>query len=410
MFLETYNEIIRCIRARVPAINLVLESERFIDQLLPSVLSGAGAQIVTEAQISTCSGIVRGDPVVVLDSNMLSGLSISDRCVSALRAMTGISGEPCGLEKPVLEFVKKCTQVREGQTTPKVPEWMMLAELPELVNRVRETCAGALVLLLLRDTNLTTDKKLTRALLQHCAREVGATVAVVTAEPIPDPALRSCMPVIKVGHPSVSEISRTVHSRLEQVRKQLGTDTITVSDSKGTRDLAVDEVAGICGKAMAGLHMHLALNLLTMHIESGISTTDSGKKLILDIQSLSNAKADILNKEGYMELIRDLPGEDRIGGLLRLKTWIRDRARGFSNEAKAQKLATPKGIMLVGPPGTAKSMSAKMIASMFGVPLIRLDMGALFNSLLGSSERNLRNALAVADASSPCVLMLDEVA
>ena len=109
-----------------------------------------------------------------------------------------------------------------------------------------------------------------------------------------------------------------------------------------------------------------------------------------------------------MTLIRDLPSISRIGGLEVLKEWVSVRSRGFTPEAKKAKLVPPKGLMLVGPPGTAKSMSAKAIARIFGVPLIRLDMGSLFNALVGSSERNLRNALSVADASAPCVLLVDE--
>jgi hypothetical protein len=406
MFLDSYNEIIRCIRARVPVINLVLESERFLDQFLPSSLTNAGAQILTESQILNSSNMSYGDPVIVLDSSLLTGVTVF-KCLDRIRSLSS-GGKPLELEKPALEFAQKCTKTEAGQIQGKAQDWLIVAGMEVLAERVKERCGSAFTLLLLRDTDLKNDKKLFRALLNHCAKEIKVTVAVVTSDPISDLTLRACMPVIKIGHPSVTEISRTILSRLKDVKAILNTPTITISDGKGVREVEVEDAAEICGRALAGLHIHLALNLLTMFIESGLTDTGTGKVLVLDVGGLGNAKADILNKEGYMELIRDLPSESRVGGLVRLKAWVRDRAKGFTGAAKAAKLATPKGVMLVGPPGTAKSLSAKMIAGMFGVPLIRLDMGALFNSLLGSSEKNLRNALAVAEASSPSVLLVDE--
>jgi len=177
-------------------------------------------------------------------------------------------------------------------------------------------------------------------------------------------------------------------------------------------------VANVCAGSLSGLHIPTAVQILNLHLESPacqVRERDAkgeytGKvSFRIDPVELSREKAEVLNKAGYVTLINDLVDESEVGGLDELKTWIKQRRAGFTDEAKAQKMRAPRGTLLVGPPGTAKSLCAELTASVFGVPLIRLDVGALFNSKLGSSERNVRNALQVADASAPCVLLLDEI-
>lgn len=85
------------------------------------------------------------------------------------------------------------------------------------------------------------------------------------------------------------------------------------------------------------------------------------------------------------------------------------REAAFSQEARDYGLPTPKGIALIGIPGTGKSLTAKMIAGLWHLPLIRLDVGALFGGLVGQSEENTRRALALAKTVSPCLLWIDEI-
>lgn len=88
-----------------------------------------------------------------------------------------------------------------------------------------------------------------------------------------------------------------------------------------------------------------------------------------------------------------------------MKTYIRNRAQAFT----AEHLPKPKGILLVGIPGTGKSLSCKATASILGWPLIRLDIGALKNSLVGESERRMRMATQVIDAFGEAVVWIDEI-
>jgi AAA+ superfamily predicted ATPase len=100
---------------------------------------------------------------------------------------------------------------------------------------------------------------------------------------------------------------------------------------------------------------------------------------------------------------------DDVGGMRALKSWLTLRERAFSQEAGEFGLPAPKGLALIGIPGTGKSLTAKMIGGMWRLPLLRLDIGALFGSLLGESEERMRRALRLAEALAPCVLWIDEL-
>src|SRR5690606_21950540 len=93
----------------------------------------------------------------------------------------------------------------------------------------------------------------------------------------------------------------------------------------------------------------------------------------------------------------------------RLKKWIAQRRAAFIGEKMPVKLDPPKGVLLLGVQGCGKSLAAKAIAGGFGVPLLRLDMGALYNKFQGETERNLRESLASAELLAPCVLWIDEI-
>ena len=92
-----------------------------------------------------------------------------------------------------------------------------------------------------------------------------------------------------------------------------------------------------------------------------------------------------------------------------MKDWLAKREKGFSAEAREHHIPYPKGVALIGIPGTGKSLSAKLLSGLWKLPLLRLDVAALFGSLLGESERNLRQAIQLAETVSPCILWVDEI-
>lgn len=121
---------------------------------------------------------------------------------------------------------------------------------------------------------------------------------------------------------------------------------------------------------------------------------------------IAEAKSQMIRKSGLMEFWQ--PADiNSVGGLENLKSYIRNRARAFKPENG--NLPKPKGVLLVGVPGTGKSLSCKATATILGWPLIRLDIGTLKNSLVGESERRMRQATGVIDAFGEAVILLDEV-
>jgi hypothetical protein len=124
---------------------------------------------------------------------------------------------------------------------------------------------------------------------------------------------------------------------------------------------------------------------------------------------VSSEKAQALKKNGLLEVCSAVTGLDQIGGLDVLKDWLLKRRDAFSRRAIEYGLPSPKGLLIVGVPGTGKSLTAKATASVFERPLLKLDAGRIFGSLVGQSEANFRDIVRTAEAISPCVLWIDEI-
>lgn len=131
-------------------------------------------------------------------------------------------------------------------------------------------------------------------------------------------------------------------------------------------------------------------------------TVDDLSKVIMDVKIEAVRKTDILEV---------MPAESmsNVGGLENLKEWVAKRSGCFTEEARAFGIEPPKGILLAGPPGTGKSLSAKAIAHTMGLPLIKFDVSRVFAGLVGESEARVRNALKMIEAMAPCVVLLDEI-
>jgi len=128
-----------------------------------------------------------------------------------------------------------------------------------------------------------------------------------------------------------------------------------------------------------------------------------------DVGGIIADKKDILSQSDALEFYSQTETPENVGGLAMLKEWLRLRERAFTQEARDYGLPSPKGIALIGIPGTGKSLTAKMIADVWHLPLLRLDVGALFGSLVGESEERTRRALSLAETIAPCILWVDEI-
>ncbi|MFZ3185978.1 MAG: AAA family ATPase [Pseudomonas sp.] len=125
-----------------------------------------------------------------------------------------------------------------------------------------------------------------------------------------------------------------------------------------------------------------------------------------DLPKLNKSKFQLLDLDGVLSFEYDTARFAEVGGLRNLKRWLGDREQVFL-AGKADDL--PKGVMLVGVQGGGKSLAAKAIAGLWGLPLLRLDFACLYNKFFGETERNLREALQLAEQMAPCVLWMDEI-
>ena len=152
---------------------------------------------------------------------------------------------------------------------------------------------------------------------------------------------------------------------------------------------------------LAGLALHDVKRLVRQAIfPDGALSED-------DIKPLLAAKYQLLNRGGTLSFEADTAQFADIGGLKNLRRWIAQRKAAF--DGSAPELDAPKGVLLLGVQGCGKSLAARAAAGVLGVPLVRLDFGALFSKWHGESEKNLRESLSSAEALAPCVLWLDEI-
>jgi MoxR-like ATPase len=128
-----------------------------------------------------------------------------------------------------------------------------------------------------------------------------------------------------------------------------------------------------------------------------------------DVNEVFAEKQQIIRKSGLLEYYAASEDFSNVGGLAVLKDWLNKRAVAFTDEARAFGLPAPKGILLLGVQGCGKSLCAKAVSRLWQLPLLRFDMGRMFGSFVGSSEENVRRAIAVAESVAPAILWVDEI-
>lgn len=127
------------------------------------------------------------------------------------------------------------------------------------------------------------------------------------------------------------------------------------------------------------------------------------------IEFLLDQKKQIIQRNDLLEYYDATTTIDSVGGLDNLKTWLKKRKKAFTDEAKRKALPEPKGLLVFGIPGGGKSLTAKAVSSMWQMPLLRFDIGRVFGQFVGQSESNMREALNIAEAISPCIMWIDEM-
>ncbi len=190
------------------------------------------------------------------------------------------------------------------------------------------------------------------------------------------------------------------HAELRQVVETVGRSLGQTGRVEVT--LAPEELDELAD-ALSGMTLNQARQAVAY------AALEDGRLSAADRNTLLARKAEKVREGGLLEYF---PAEDsrwELGGFGRLKDWLSRARTGFSAEAQAIGLAPPRGILLVGVQGCGKSLAAKVIAREWGVPLLKLDAGRLFDKYVGESEKNFRSATGLAESMAPVVLWIDEI-
>ena len=188
--------------------------------------------------------------------------------------------------------------------------------------------------------------------------------------------------------PDLVELNQVLTSQLEQTRNRRTTTEAREKMLKAALGLTRDEAEKVYRKA---------------YVKTG-RLTESEVDIIL------SEKKQLIRRNGILEFIEEDETIDAVGGLEELKRWLRQRSNAFTEKAREYGLPQPKGMLILGVPGCGKSLIAKTTSRLWSLPLLRLDMGRVYDgSMVGRSEANLRNALKTAESISPTILFIDEL-
>jgi SpoVK/Ycf46/Vps4 family AAA+-type ATPase len=219
--------------------------------------------------------------------------------------------------------------------------------------------------------------------------DANSVIIMVGPHYVSTPALEKDMRVIDFPPPNDAEIKKSLYKVVDSVSDKLpnlraDTESREKDIINSVKGLTQTELAAAFGKSVC---MHR-----TMHIPT-----------------ILKEKQEVIRKTGILEYFQPDVDINDVGGLDNLIDFLKLRKSVFTDEARAFGIPNPKGCLILGVPGTGKSMSAKAAASLFNQPLLRLDFGSLFKPHVGESEASVRTALKIADQLAPCVLWCDEI-
>lgn len=230
-----------------------------------------------------------------------------------------------------------------------------------------------------------------RDLARNLKRSYKTIVLVSPVLKIP-PELEKDFAVYDLPLPDASELTAVLSNLLAPYRES----------KKIEIDLSPDLVEKVV-QATLGLTKNEAENV---YAKALITNRKFGWE---DLPAIISEKKQLIRKSGILDFIGLSTTLDEVGGMGRLKDWLNQRSTAFSAKARAYGLPEPKGLLMLGVQGCGKSLAARAIAAEWSLPLLRLDVGKIFNSFIGNSEENMRKAISLAEAMSPTVLWLDEI-
>lgn len=281
-----------------------------------------------------------------------------------------------------------------GVVNFKTKSTMKECDLYNFLKLVKDDGYDDSMFIVLKDIHTQLDNPEVVSLLKYIAERnlynesYNASIFIVSSKLCIPEELENLITVFDLPLPTVNEI------------KDIMTDF--------ARDLEIrvsEDVLSEISLSFKGLNEFQIKQILNLAYQDGGCIDFDDKHLIL------SQKEQLIKKAGLLEMIPVKESIEDIGGLENLKEWLYKKERIFNQLDKAIKFGVdiPKGIMIVGMPGCGKSLAAKATAKLFEIPLVRLDVGRLLGKYIGESEENMRKALLLSEAISPCVLWIDEI-
>ena len=238
------------------------------------------------------------------------------------------------------------------------------------------------------------EASVTRGLRDLCEQLRSSYTSIVLLSPtleIP-PELEKEISVIDYPLPSREQLL----DHLRSIARDLeGNSNLKIDLSNGGEEAIV--------QAAVGLTLNEAENVFAKTLVT------TGQLSAAEVPLIFAEKRQIIRKTGLLEYIAIQERFDQVGGLDQLKEWLKIRRLAFSDKARSFGLPPPKGVLVLGVQGCGKSLVAKAIPNLWKLPLLRLDMGRLFGSFVGTSEQNVRRAIQLAESVQPVVLWVDEI-
>jgi ATP-dependent 26S proteasome regulatory subunit len=267
----------------------------------------------------------------------------------------------------------------------------ILSYLIDTVKKGKHSSSNGRIYLLLDFHRFLDDAEpiLERKLKEFAHYSEADCVVIVAPEYICGSTLDKEVTMVDFPYPSKFEIEET----LDNIRQRI------VSTNPKIASVAKDKKEDII-HAVSGLTIKEARNAFAKTVVQDRT---------FKISTLLREKELIVKKSGLLEICNTDMSISDVGGFEALKYWLNIRKSVFSDDAKIFGLPEPKGVLFCGIPGCGKSLTAKAVASLFEMPLLRLDMGAMFGSRVGESERRIREALKGVESVSPAILWLDEI-
>ncbi|MCI0432375.1 MAG: AAA family ATPase [Gemmatimonadetes bacterium] len=232
-----------------------------------------------------------------------------------------------------------------------------------------------------------------REIATEYSGRAGAIVLTGSGLQLPEP-LRRLSATVTLPPPDPDEYTRLLDGIVRDLRTRMNV-RVELTEAATARLLA----------NLRGLTLLEAEKVLTKAIVEDNRLTDA------DVAHVMQYKKEIVEREGVLEYYPAEESMAQVADLAGLKEWLRKRTHIITSPEKAVSfgLTFPKGVLLVGVPGCGKSLCAKAVAMEWGLPLLKLDPGRLYNKYIGESEKNFARAMATAERLAPCVLFIDEL-